>query len=91
MVKVLICEDQTLVRQGLVALLESEPGITIVGEAVNGREAVEQTGALRPDAAGGWGEPHRLPAPPAWPPARGPGGTERGYRPRLRPARRGGP
>jgi DNA-binding NarL/FixJ family response regulator len=49
MVKVLICEDQTLVRKGLVALLESEPGITIVGEAVNGREAVEKTGAFRPD------------------------------------------
>ena len=49
MVKVLICEDQTPVRQGLVALLESELGITIVGEAVNGREAVEKTGAFRPD------------------------------------------
>ena len=30
-------------------MLESEPGITIVGEAVNGREAVEKTGAFRPD------------------------------------------
>jgi two-component system, NarL family, response regulator DegU len=49
MVKVLICEDQTLVRKGLVALLESEPGLTIVGEAVNGREAVEKAGAFRPD------------------------------------------
>ncbi len=49
MVKVLICEDQTLVRKGLVALLESEPGLTIVGEAVNGREAVEKTGVFRPD------------------------------------------
>ena len=49
MVKVLVCDDQTLVRKGLVALLESEPGITVVGEAVNGREAVEQVDATRPD------------------------------------------
>ena len=49
MVKVLICDDQTLMRKGLVALLELEPGITVVGEAVNGHEAVEQVGALNPD------------------------------------------
>ena len=49
MVKVLVCDDQTLMRKGLVALLESEPGITVVGEAADGCEAVEQVGALNPD------------------------------------------
>ncbi len=49
MVKVLICDDQTLMRKGLAALLELEPGITVVGEAVNGYEAVEQVGVLNPD------------------------------------------
>jgi DNA-binding NarL/FixJ family response regulator len=49
MVTVLVCDDQTLLRKGLVALLEREPGITVVGEAVNGHEAVEQVGALAPD------------------------------------------
>ena len=49
MVKVLICDDQTLMRKGLMALLEPEPGITVVGEAVNGHEAIEQAGGLNPD------------------------------------------
>ncbi len=49
MVSILICEDQTLVCQGLVALLELEPGMHVVGEAVNGREAVEMVAVLQPD------------------------------------------
>ena len=49
MVKILICEDQTLLRQGLVALLEDEPDMAVVGEAVNGREAVDKVGSLCPD------------------------------------------
>jgi DNA-binding NarL/FixJ family response regulator len=49
MIKLLICEDQTLMRQGLVTILGLEPGITVVGEAANGQEAVAQVAALAPD------------------------------------------
>ncbi len=49
MIKLLICEDQTLVRQGLVAVLSLDSAIAVLGEAANGQEAVEQTRALRPD------------------------------------------
>ena len=49
MIKVLICDDETLVRQGLIAILGSESGIKVVGEAVDGFEAVTKTGALSPD------------------------------------------
>ncbi len=49
MIKLLICEDQTLMRQGLVTILGLEPGIEVVGEAANGQEAVAQVAALAPD------------------------------------------
>ncbi|MGI8587481.1 MAG: response regulator [Chloroflexia bacterium] len=49
MIKLLICEDQRLMRQGLVTILGLEPGISVVGEAGNGQEAVEQVRALHPD------------------------------------------
>ena len=49
MIRLLICEDQTLMRQGLVTILGLEPGFTVVGEAANGREAVAQVAALQPD------------------------------------------
>ena len=49
MITLLICEDQTLVRQGLVAVLGLDPEIEVVGEAANGREAVEQVAALHPN------------------------------------------
>jgi len=48
-IRVLIAEDQRIVREGIVALLEDEPEITIVGEATNGVEAIELFGALQPD------------------------------------------
>jgi DNA-binding NarL/FixJ family response regulator len=50
-VKVLIADDQTLVRSGLRAIIESEPGMRVVGEAVDGAEAVEAVRRLRPDVA----------------------------------------
>ena len=49
MIGILICEDQTLVRQGLVSILRMEPGIHIVGEATDGETAVEKVAELQPD------------------------------------------
>lgn len=47
--RILIVEDQRIVREGIVALLEDEQQIEIVGEAANGREAIEMYTSLRPD------------------------------------------
>ncbi len=49
MIRVLIADDHTLVRQTLRALLEHSAGIEIVGEASNGRQAVELVKELEPD------------------------------------------
>ncbi|PKM84914.1 MAG: DNA-binding response regulator [Firmicutes bacterium HGW-Firmicutes-11] len=49
MIRVLLVDDQTIIRDGLRALLELQEDIRIVGEAANGREALDQTLALRPD------------------------------------------
>ena len=48
-IRVLITEDHTIVRQGLVALLRSEPDIEVVGEASDGLEAFEMAKKLIPD------------------------------------------
>ena len=48
-IRLLIADDHALVRSGLRSMLEREPGIEIVGEARNGREAVELCRSLRPD------------------------------------------
>jgi two-component system, NarL family, response regulator DegU len=48
-IRVLIAEDQTLMRQGLRTILELNEGFTVIGEAENGREAVERALALQPD------------------------------------------
>jgi len=45
----LLAEDHTIVRQGLVALLRSEPEIEVVGEASDGTEAVDMAKKLVPD------------------------------------------
>ncbi len=50
-IRILLCEDQTLLRQGLRTILDLEPGLTVAGEAADGEEAVRQTMALRPDIA----------------------------------------
>lgn len=39
-IRVLIAEDQHIVRQGLVLILSQDPGVAVVGQAANGREAV---------------------------------------------------
>ena len=49
--RVLIADDHLLVRAGIRALLESIDGVTVVGEANDGREAVELTANVRPDIA----------------------------------------
>jgi DNA-binding NarL/FixJ family response regulator len=48
-IRVLVVDDQWMVRTGLRMLLASEPGIEVVGEAGNGREAVAQAARLQPD------------------------------------------
>ena len=49
MIRVLLVDDQTLIRQGIRLLLEMEADIQVVGQAANGRDALEQAGALHPD------------------------------------------
>lgn len=48
-VRILIADDHELVRRGLAAQLSHNPGWTVVAEAANGREAVEQALRLKPD------------------------------------------
>lgn len=48
-IRVLIVDDQVMVREGFSVLLNAMPDIEVVGEAVNGREAVTQVAALAPD------------------------------------------
>lgn len=48
-IRILLVEDQTLMRQGLRTILDLEPGLTVVGEAATGEEGVRQALALRPD------------------------------------------
>ena len=48
-IKVLLVDDEGLVRSGFRALLDAEEGIEVVGEAADGAEAVERARATRPD------------------------------------------
>ncbi|MET9951709.1 response regulator transcription factor [Streptomyces sp. NPDC006339] len=48
-VRVLLADDQALIRGGLRALIESEPGLDVAGEAADGGQAVDQARALLPD------------------------------------------
>lgn len=48
-IRVLLADDQSLVRAGFRALLDAQPDIEVAGEAADGGEALEQVRALRPD------------------------------------------
>lgn len=48
-IRVLVVDDHPVVRQGIKSLLEEEDGLEVVGEAVNGREALEKVASLNPD------------------------------------------
>lgn len=48
-VRVLVADDHEVVRQGVRALLQAEPGFWVCGEARDGREAVEKARQLKPD------------------------------------------
>jgi DNA-binding NarL/FixJ family response regulator len=47
--RVLVADDEALMRAGLIELLSSDPGIEIVGEASSGREAIQRAVRLRPE------------------------------------------
>jgi DNA-binding NarL/FixJ family response regulator len=48
-IRLLIVDDQSLIRQGLKAILEQEPDLHVVGDAENGKVALELVAALQPD------------------------------------------
>jgi DNA-binding NarL/FixJ family response regulator len=49
MIKVLLADDQALLRAGFRALLDAQPDIEVVGEAIDGADAVRQAGRAAPD------------------------------------------
>jgi DNA-binding NarL/FixJ family response regulator len=49
MITVLVADDQPMIRVGIRAILDSYDGITVAGDAVDGRDAVRQARELRPD------------------------------------------
>jgi len=48
-ISILIVDDHSIVREGQRALIDTEPGMTLVGEATNGAEAIELARSLNPD------------------------------------------
>jgi DNA-binding NarL/FixJ family response regulator len=48
-ISVLVCDDQALIRTGFVTIFDAQPDMTVVGEASNGRAAVDQAVRLKPD------------------------------------------
>jgi YesN/AraC family two-component response regulator len=76
MIRVVIADDQRLIRAGFRALLEAEPDIDVVAEAATGADAVARVREHRPDVAlmdirmpqgDGLGRPSRSPRTPASP------------------------
>ena len=48
-IRVVVADDQEIIRTGLTMILNSQPGIEVIGEAANGQRAVELARHLRPD------------------------------------------
>jgi DNA-binding NarL/FixJ family response regulator len=48
-IRVLVADDQEIVRAGLAMLIDAQPGMGVVGQAADGAEAVALAGSLRPD------------------------------------------
>jgi DNA-binding NarL/FixJ family response regulator len=48
-IRILTVDDHPLIRQGIAGLIANQPDMALVGEAANGREAIEQFRAHRPD------------------------------------------
>jgi two-component system response regulator NreC len=48
-ITIVLADDHTIVRQGLAKLLEGDPSFKVVGEAENGREAIQRVEKLKPD------------------------------------------
>ena len=48
-IRVFLADDHAVVRDGLEFLLQAQPGITVIGAAANGRDAVQQIRSLAPD------------------------------------------
>lgn len=86
MIRVLVVDDQTMIRVGLRSILDSQDDLSVVGEAADGQVAVDQTRALRPDLVlldvrmpvmDGLQAARQILNPP------GPGTSSDGYRPRV--------
>jgi len=50
-IKIIIADDHAVVREGTRQILEQEPDLDVVAEAVDGEEAVRLTGSSKPDVA----------------------------------------
>jgi NarL family two-component system response regulator LiaR len=48
-IRVLVVDDHAIVRKGIIAMLETEPGLEVVGECANGAEAVEKARETQPN------------------------------------------
>lgn len=48
-IRVLLVDDQSLIREGLTIILDAQPDVRVVGQAADGREAIDLAGQLRPD------------------------------------------
>ncbi|MCB0907716.1 MAG: response regulator transcription factor, partial [Nocardioidaceae bacterium] len=48
-IRVLLVDDQALFRAGVSVILGAQPGIEVVGEAADGRAAIERVDELQPD------------------------------------------
>jgi DNA-binding NarL/FixJ family response regulator len=48
-IRVLVCDDQALIRTGFATIIDAQPDLEVVGECADGRTAVDLAGELRPD------------------------------------------